>query len=340
MCAGNELVAIIANQESREAEETKLKNELAYLQDVHLAVALQRLDQQTIRLFLKTFIYVSDVGDVCIVLRDQQLGEGWLGRATFESSIAEHKLSLDSKANVLDQNSVFHFQLPTHCVEWTVRLALVYEPQYKVPAYVSIPASTYISSHHIDALDFIVPCSGIDQAATPAATELPHVCEIWLALSDSDSRISTGATCVQAQRLLSALLFENLPPQAHKRIRSIMVGSYTAEFCLFGVDDSQSSTTVMCVPEHGHLALRISSPCALAYCAVVAAIAERLMLLLGASSDGNVSFAVLSDLRAECAEAVGGLLVGSGEPDTPSRADFALVEHAQLDLLDPSFTPG
>ncbi|KAJ2428002.1 hypothetical protein GGF47_001538 [Coemansia sp. RSA 2524] len=236
--------------------------------------------------------------------------------------------------------SVFRFQLPTHCVEWTVRLALVYEPQYKVPAYVSIPASTYISSHHIDALDFIVPCSGIDQAATPAATELPHVCEIWLALSDSDSRISTGATCVQAQRLLSALLFENLPPQAHKRIRSIMVGSYTAEFCLFGVDDSQSSTTVMCVPEHGHLALRISSPCALAYCAVVAAIAERLMLLLGASSDGNVSFAVLSDLRAECAEAVGGLLVGSDEPDTPSRADFALVEHAQLDLLDPSFTPG
>ncbi|KAJ1790598.1 hypothetical protein LPJ67_002103 [Coemansia sp. RSA 1938] len=256
--------------------------------------------------------------------------------ATFASCSATSSLARDGSQIT---GSVFRFQLPTHCVEWTVRLALVYEPQYKVPAYVSIPASTYISSHHIDALDFIVPCSGIDQAATPVATELPHVCEIWLALSDSDSRISTGATCVQAQRLLSALLFENLPPQAHKRIRSIMVGSYTAEFCLFGVDDSQSSTTVMCVPEHGHLALRISSPCALAYCAVVAAIAERLMLLLGASSDGNVSFAVLSDLRAECAEAVGGLLVGSGEPDTPSRADFALVEHAQLDLLDPSFTP-
>ncbi|KAJ2503374.1 hypothetical protein GGH96_000395 [Coemansia sp. RSA 1972] len=290
-------------------------NELAYLQDVHLAVALQRLDQQTIRLFLKTFIYVSDVGDVCIVVRDQQLGEGWFG-------------------------SVFRFQLPTHCVEWAVRLALVYEPQYKIPAYVSIPASTYISSHHIDALDFIVPCNNIDRAATPVATELPHVCEIWLALSDSDSRISTGATCAQAQRLLSALLFENLPPQAHKRIRSIMVGSYTAELCLFGADTSQPSTTVMCVPEHGHLALRISSPHALAYRAVVAAIAERLMLLLGASSDGNVSFAVLSDLQAECAEAVGGLLSEPGEPDTPSMVDFALVEHARLDLLDSSVTPG
>ncbi|KAJ1858743.1 hypothetical protein GGF49_000573 [Coemansia sp. RSA 1853] len=175
---------------------------------------------------------------------------------------------------------------------------------------------------------------------TSVSTELPHVCEIWLALSDPESRTSTGATCAQARHLLSALLFENLPPQAHQRNASIMVGSYTAEFRLIGADSSQPSTTVMCVPEHGHLALRISSPCALAYCAVVAAIAERLMLLLGASNNGNVSFAVLSDLQAECAEAVGGLLAESSEPDTLSRADFALVEHAQLDLIDPGFAPG
>ncbi|KAI9470193.1 hypothetical protein BX667DRAFT_533644 [Coemansia mojavensis] len=298
----SELLAIVAQQEAHAKEEAAAKKQVAYLQDIHLALVLQRLDQQSKSAFLETSIHVSKAGTVCVVLHNQQLGSSWrgksgskiagnmsnsllnrhVGRAQFVSLTTRRELHLDTRPETRDCDSVFEFQPPNLCDEWTVDLTLIYEPQYELPRFMALPIAVSISTHHIDALDAIAPCSS--PANTPAylgpKCELPNLCEIWLVPAQHGKECSFQNDDSLARRLLFALLFENLPPQAAQRISAIMVGSYSAEFCLLDPAARNASVSVMCIPEDSHLSLHIRSSNWLAYSAVVAAIAGRLILLL------------------------------------------------------------
>ncbi|KAJ2304826.1 hypothetical protein H4S02_009267 [Coemansia sp. RSA 2611] len=138
----------------------------------------------------------------------------------------------------------------------------------------------------------------------------------------------------QAQRLLFTLMFENLPLQAHQRISTTMIGSYSAQFCLPDTTDRQPCVSVMCVPEHRHLALRISSASHIAYGATVAALANRLVLLLSVGNDADpTSLQSLRDLQTKYTDFVGKILQDADPPDLSPKVDFALVEQVRLDIL-------
>ncbi|KAJ2610707.1 hypothetical protein H4S08_003487 [Coemansia sp. RSA 1365] len=347
-----QLLDIVADQERIEAEEARDRDALAYLQDVHLAVVLQRLKRRELRTFLRTTVFISDTGDVCTVLHNLRLGEGWVGRARLESTASKQVLEMTACAEHYSSDSLFRYQPPTLYDEWTAELWLEFDPSYKVPAFVTTPVSTTcISRHHIDALDAIASCdrssSNCAGSTEAIGTDIPCLCEIWVRLPDptSSSQTNSSDLAARARQLLSVLLFENLPPKARNNLAAIMISSYTAEFCVLGgVTQKSTPVFVMCVPEQDHIALRIRSTCCLAYSAVIVAVAGRLSLLLhanggsGSEKSTGSTCQQLNNLKAKYTEIVAKLfespIQNSTAASSPSSAcvDFVLIEGDELDL--------
>ncbi|PIA14779.1 hypothetical protein COEREDRAFT_16635 [Coemansia reversa NRRL 1564] len=347
-----QLLDIVTSQERLEAEKARDRDALAYLQDVHLAVVLQRLKRSELRTFLRSTVFISDTGDICIVLHNLRLGEGWVGRARLESTASKQLLEMTACAEHHSSDSLFRYQPPTLYDEWTAELSLEFDPCYKVPAFVTTPVSTTcISRHHIDTLDAIAPC---DRSSSHCAgsteaieTDIPCLCEIWVRLPDSTtgSQANSSDLAAQARQLLSVLLFENLPPKARNNLAAIMISSYAAEFCILGgITQKSTPVFVMCVPERDHIALRIRSTCCLSYSAVIVALAGRLSLLLNANSGNDADKSTsgtcqqLNNLKAKHTEVVAKLLESpvqnsTAAPSTSSYCvDFVLIEGAGLDF--------
>ncbi|KAJ2785899.1 hypothetical protein H4R18_000288 [Coemansia javaensis] len=339
MSARSRLLAVVAAQKRREADAARAESDLLYLRDIHLAAAIQQLAHQqhqqhraALHALLQTSAHVSDDGSICILLHDHCLGSGWLGKAALASTAAQQQLEATAVPEPCGAGSVFRFRVPTLCDEWRIQLSLVFDPQYDVPGFVRTPVAVHVDSHHIDALDAAVPCTDLPPhrhcRGQDAELDLPCLCEIWLSMAGQKEPGQPKPDLHPLARpLLLALLFDALPPQPHRRVAAILAGSYSAEFCMPGAADQRDAVTLMCVPEHGRLALRIRSHNPVAFSAAVAAVAARLLLLLLGRDAGPCAQA-LGDLQAKHARLAAALARGSEEAPA-AHADFVLVEDVE-----------
>ncbi|KAJ2598986.1 hypothetical protein H4R99_003888 [Coemansia sp. RSA 1722] len=221
--------------------------------------------------------YISDKDVLNIVVRGQRLGNGWTGKsAELGNSLAE----------IFEPSgSLFRFQLPTILEEWSLDFSLVFDPQYTVPGFVSLPVLRPINTIHIDALDSLQPCSDQDHAAQAqldAVAAIPHLCEVWV----KPESMNTSELSDLAPKLLLALLFEKISPlKAHQIMSAVMISPTAAEFRIPSVSGNPGYVNIMCICEHGRLALRLCSAIKDVYLGVLVAIIKRLCLLLDQDLD-------------------------------------------------------
>ncbi|KAJ1832565.1 hypothetical protein LPJ73_007984, partial [Coemansia sp. RSA 2703] len=114
--------------------------------------------------------------------------------------------------------------------EWTVTdLTKIHIPQ---------AVEAHVDSIHVDILDALQPCAADtaeqylgNASGSDAEAEylVPHLCELWIIAAHGSSRSMAAI----APELLSALLFEKLPPQsAHNKVAAVMISPTMAEFCV------------------------------------------------------------------------------------------------------------
>ncbi|KAJ2225410.1 hypothetical protein IWW45_007890 [Coemansia sp. RSA 485] len=209
----------------------------------------------------------------------QRLGTDILGNATMVSETTGKSAELgNSLAEIFEPSG--RFQLPTILEEWSLDFSLVFDPQYTVPGFVSLPVLRPIDTIHIDALDSLQPCSDQDHAARAqldAAAAIPHLCEVWV----KPESMNTSELSDLAPKLLLALLFEKISPlNAHQIISAVMVSPTAAEFRIPSVSGNPGYVNIMCICEHDRLALRLCSAIKDVYLGVLVAIIKRLCLLL------------------------------------------------------------
>ncbi|KAJ2377110.1 hypothetical protein IW150_001577 [Coemansia sp. RSA 2607] len=209
--------------------------------------------------------------------------------------------------------------------EWTVTdLTMMRIPQ---------AVEAHVDSIHVDILDALQPCAAdtaeqhLGDASGPDAEaeySVPHLCELWIVAAHGSSR----STAAIAPELLSALLFEKLPPQsAHSKVAAVMISPTMAEFCV------PDQVNVMCVCEADRLALRMSSHSHTAYVSVVVAVIKRLALLLDVDLENTETAGGVAGILSKRSSELGNILRGKSAEPTTNHVDFAVIKCAVLDSI-------
>ncbi|KAJ1721945.1 hypothetical protein LPJ53_003578 [Coemansia erecta] len=253
--------------------------------------------------------YVSDSGDLHVVIRGMVLGPGC-------------KLC---------------FKLPSTQDEWMAEIFLRFDPSdadttatATALADVHVPQAVeaHLDSIHIDILDALQPCAadslerhgcGARGLDADQNYSVPHLCELWITAAPGTS----GSVAAMASGLVPALLFEKLPLQgAHSKAAAVMISPTMAEF---SVPDHVS---IMCICETDRLALRISSHGHAAYVSVVVAVIKRLALLLDVDIDNAATAGGAAGVLSKRISELGDILRGEISEQTSRHVDFAVIECA------------
>ncbi|KAI9501220.1 hypothetical protein BX070DRAFT_43526 [Coemansia spiralis] len=362
----SEMLRIVDEQQRQEHAASNAKAQIAYLRDVHLALLLSRLELHILTTLFAPLLYIAeDTGKVNVILRGSHLGDGWIGRMKLVSTIARHQLDISAPAELCNTDSLFRYQLPTMFDEWAAEFFLEYRPSYTVPNYICIPVTAHTADFHIDTLDAIVPCyaSGNEKQQQSEETDICSLdqanstlclCEIWLSPIRSKKDTTSGyidgnvdysntELVKLASRLLPTLLFENMPLKAADRVSGIMISNNTAEFAIAGTSNTPNTTTLVCIPESNHIAIRIRSTDQQVYAAVLHAFIKRLMLLLSYHNtdnpDSNVSSAEIRDnstthslvnLQTKYALVIANLLQNKHNKSSDSVKPFEYIDFANV----------